>query len=203
MEKFRTFQHKGLAIMEVPLTEEEIKKCLELGKKRTEIDEEQLGWKYRHHGMKSELAHAIGFMGETAFEKWLISKDLKKDRDYVRGKLFVKSHEEIEPDFTIWNRDVGAKSAKHKTLDEATKFDEFLYPAKKHPNESKRVLGYPEYLVQTVVNIENMKCWLCGYVDKDTIMSSPIKYIVGKPAHAIPIEKYMSVGELLKILRPH
>lgn len=198
---FPTFMHGDLTVVEVALTDEEIQKCLEMGKKRTELDEKKLGWKYRHHGMKSELAHAIGFMGERAFQKWLNSRGLQKNIDYTKGKAFVETHEEVEQDFTIWNKTVGVKSADNNSLNDATKFDSFLYPAKQHPDESKRLLGYPDYLVQTVVSRDNKKCWICGYAEKEDIVNSPIDYIVGKPAHKIPIKKYKAVDGLIEILK--
>jgi len=203
MEKFHAFKHKGLDVIEVPLTEEEIRECLELGNIRTEINEKVKGWIYRHPGMKSELAHAVGFMGELCFEKWLKLEGLIKDKDYVRGKSFVESLQEIEQDFTIGGKEVGVKSAPNESLDEATKYGTFLYPAKILPGEARRVLGYPDFLVQTVVSIGEKKCWLCGFADKETVVRSPTREIYDKPAHRIPIEKYRPVKELLRILRAH
>jgi len=200
MEKFRAIKHEGLDIIEVPLTEEEIKECLENGKKRTEIDEEKLGWKYRHHGMPSSLAHGIGFMGETAFEKWLASKGLKKDRDYVRGERFVERLQDIRQDYHILCKEVGVKTARNTDLDEATKWGTFLYPAKKEAGEVKRVLPYPDYLVQTVMSQSTKRCWLCGYVYRDIIARSPVRIVVGEPAHSIPINEYRPVDELLRKL---
>ncbi|GAF86865.1 unnamed protein product, partial [marine sediment metagenome] len=91
---FKVFRHGSLIIVEVPLTQNEIDKCLEMGEKRTKLDEEKLGWKYRHHGMKSEKAHAIGFMGELAFEKILESEEI----DYIRNNPFVEKYEDIKQD---------------------------------------------------------------------------------------------------------
>jgi hypothetical protein len=193
-------KHKTLTVVEIPLTNEEIQKCLENGKKRTEFDEEKLGWKYRHPGLPSPLAHAVGFMGETGFEKWLMSEGLKKDRDYVRGERFVERLEDIRQDYHVLCREVGIKTAQNDSLDEATKWGTFLYPAKKEVGEAKRVLPYPDYLVQAAVSQPKKKCWLCGYVDKETITQSPVRVIVGKPAHSISISKYRPVDELLKKL---
>lgn len=201
MITYPSSKHKSLTVVEVPLTDDEIKECLDMGKKRTELDEEKLGWKYRHHGMKSELAHAIGFMGEKAFEKWLDSKGLKRDIDYVMGERFVERREEVGQDYIIWGKEIGIKSAKNSSLDQATSFGTFLYPAKKHPGESKRLLGYPEYLVQTVVDMDGKRCWLCGYVGRDTIAASPIESVVGKPAHLISVAQYRPVEELVQILK--
>lgn len=201
MLSYPVVKHKSLIVVQVPLTADEIEECLRMGQKRTELDEEKLGWKYRHHGLKSELAHAIGFMGEKAFEKWLDSKRLKRDIDYVVGERFVERHEEVRQDYVIWGKEIGVKSAKNRSLDEAISFGTFLYPAKKHPDESKRLLGYPEYLVQTVVDIDGKRCWLCGYVDRDAIVASPIRSVVGKPAHLIQVAQYRSVEELLQILK--
>ena len=194
------FKHKTLTVIEISLTDEEIQKCLENGKKRTEIDEEKLGWKYRHHGLPSPLAHAVGFMGETGFEKWLVSEGLERDRDYVRGERFVERLQDIRQDYHILCKEVGVKTARNAGLDEATKWGTFLYPAKKEVGEAKRVLPYPDYLVQTVVSQSEKKCWLCGYVDRDTITHSPVKTVVSKPAHAIAIESYRPVDELLRKL---
>jgi len=200
MITYPSFKHKTLTVIEVPLTDDEIKECLEMGKKRTELDEEKLGWKYRHHGMKSELAHAIGLMGETAFEKWLDSEGLKQDVDYLRGKVFVERLEDIRQDYEILGKVVGVKSAKNRSLDEATSFGTFLYPAKP-AGKSKRVLPYPDLLVQTVVSVEGKQCWLCGHTDADTVRNSPTQTIHGEPAHMIPIAKYRPVKELISVLR--
>ena len=201
MSVYHTFKHKTLTVVEIPLTDDEIKECLEMGKERTKLDEKKLGWKYRHDGMVSELAHAIGFMGEKAVEKWLDSKGLKRDIDYVVGERFVERREEVRQDYVIWGKEIGVKSAKNRSLDEATSFGTFLYPAKKHPDESKRLLGYPEYLVQTVVDMDGKRCWLYGYVSRHAITASPIKSIVRKPAHMIPVAQYKSVEGLLQILK--
>jgi len=201
MKSFRIFKHGTLTITEVPLTEEEVRECLELGKKRTEVDEEELKWWFRHNGLSSPRAHAIGLMGEIGFEKWLNSKGLKRNVDYVRGKTLVRTYAEIEQDFTIWNKAVGVKSADNNNLEDATKFGTFLYPAKIMPEEAIRVLPYPKYLVQTVVSTNKKTCWLCGYVDEETIKASSIAEIHRKPTHRIAIEKYGPVDELLKKIK--
>lgn len=201
MKSFRIFRHGTLTVIEVPLTEEEIQECLEMGKKRTEVDEEELKWWYRHNGLSSPRAHAIGLMGEVGFEKWLNSKRLRRNVDYVRGKTLVRTYDEIEQDFIIWNKAVGTKSADNNSLEDATKFDTFLYPAKIMLGEARRVLPYPKYLVQTVVAVDKKKCWLCGYVNEETIKASSVATIRGKPAHRIPIEKYRPVDELLRELK--
>jgi len=193
---FKQFKHDNLTVIEVPLTQEEIEECLEMGKKRTKLDEEELGWTYRHHGMKSERAHAIGFMSEVAFEKILNAEEV----DYVRNDPFVERHEDIKQDFTINDSEIGVKSAENSNVEEATKYGSFLYPAKKEEEESKRVLPYPDFLVQTVVNVNEKKCWICGFVDKETIVQSPVREIVGKPAHTIAVENYRPIEEILRKL---
>lgn len=184
------FRHDSLIIVEVPLTQKEIDECLEMGKRRTELDEKKLGWTYRHHGMKSERAHAIGFMGELAFEKILDSEEI----DYVRNDPFVERYEDIKQDFTIKGSDIGVKSAENNSLKEATKYSSFLYPEKNE--ESPRVLPYPDFLVQTVVSVNKKKCWICGFVDKKKIVQSPARVIRGEPAHLILVEKYEAIEEL-------
>lgn len=198
---FRSFKHRSLIVVEVPLTEEEIEECLEMGKRRTELDEKKLGWTYRHHGKKSERAHAIGFMGEVAFEKWLQSEGMIEDRDYVRNDPFVETHEEIKQDFTIASSDIGVKSADDNSLQHATSYGHFLYPAKSEEDESKRILPYPDYLVQTVVSVDKKKCWICGFVEEETIKQSPIRPIWRKSTHVIPIGKYRPIKELFKMLK--
>ncbi len=193
---FKVFKHDSLIIIEVPLTQKEIDKCLEMGKKRTELDEEELGWTYRHHGMKSEKAHAIGFMGELAFEKILDSEGI----EYIRNNPFVEKYEDIEQDFRIGNIEIGVKSANNDSLEGATRYGTFLYPAKQEMGESKRILSYPDYLVQTVVSISEKKCWVCGFVDEETIRKSPTRIIVRRPAHRIPIDEYKPIETLLKEL---
>jgi hypothetical protein len=165
------------------------------------VDEEELKWWFRHNGLASPRAHAIGLMGEIGFEKWLNSEGLKRNVDYARGKTLVRTYEEIEQDFTIWSKAVGVKSADNDSLEDATKFGAFLYPAKIMPEEARRVLPYPKYLVQTVVSTSKKKCWLCGYVDEETIKASPIAEIRRKPTHRIPIEKYRPVDKLLRKLK--
>jgi len=199
--KFPVFKHDKLTVVEVPLTDEEIEDCLKMGKKRTELDEKKLGWTYRHHGMRSERAHAIGFMGEVAIEKLFNSLGMKKDEDYVRNDPFVMKYEDIKQDFTIRNSEVGVKSAENDSLEDAVSYGSFLYPAKKEGGESKRVLPYPDFLIQTVVSVNGKKCWICGFVDKETIMESPVRQIVRKPTHVIPIEEYEPVEDLIKLLK--
>jgi len=201
MKSFRIFRHGTLTILEIPLTEKEIQECLKMGERRTKLNEQKLGWLYRHHGLPSLRAHAIGFMGEKGFEKFLDSKGFIKGVDYVRNDPFVKRYEEIKQDYTIRGREIGIKSADNDSLEDATKYGTFLYPAKMMEEESKRVLPYPDYLIQTVVSTNKKKCWICGFVDKKTIKKSPIRWVVGKPAHRIPIEKYRPVTEILRNLK--
>jgi hypothetical protein len=198
--KFPVFKHNKLTVVEVPLTDEEIEDCLKMGKKRTELDEQKLGWIYRHNGMASPRAHAIGFMGEVAVEKLFNSLGIERNKDYIRNNPFVEKYEDIKQDFTIGDSEVGVKSAENDSLKDATSYDSFLYPAKKEVGESKRVLPYPDFLIQTVVSVKGKKCWICGFVDKETITQSPIRRIVGKPAHLIPIEEYEPIEDLINRL---
>jgi hypothetical protein len=198
--KFPVFRHNELTVVEVPLTDEEIEECLKMGKKRTELDEKKLGWIYRHNGMSSPRAHAIGFMGEVAVEKLFNSLDMERDKDYVRNNPFVEKYEDIKQDFTIGDSDIGVKSAENDSLEDATSYDSFLYPAKKEEGESKRVLPYPDYLIQTVVSVNGKKCWICGFVDKETIVQSPVRQSRKKPTHFIPIDEYEPVEDLINLL---
>jgi len=192
LSDFKVFKQGSLTVVEVPLTQKEIDNCLEMGKRRTELDEKKLGWTFRHTGMKSERAHAIGFMGETAFQKVLDSEEV----EYTRNDPFVEKYEDIKQDFTIGDLEIGVKSAENNSLKEATKYDSFLYPEKNE--ESPRVLPYPDFLVQTVVSVNKKKCWICGFVDEETIKNSPTSPIKGEPAHMIPIDKYKPIEGLLK-----
>ena len=197
---FRIISCGPLTVVEIPLTKAEIDKCLNLGRERTELDEKKLGWRYRHHGKPSAQAHGVGFTGEEAFEKWLQRKGLKPDRDYNRADSFVERLEDIQQDFTIWGKTVGVKTAENPSLQVATRFSTFLYPAKGTPGEARRVLDYPEFLVQTVADIPGTRCWLCGFVDRDTITKSPIGTVGNKPAHRISISQYRPVDQLLEVL---
>lgn len=199
--KFHVFKYGSLTVVEVPLTQKEIEECLEMGKRRTELDEKKLGWGYRFDGIESERAHAIGLMGELGFEKLLNALDLEQRKDYVRNDPFVKRYEDIEQDFRIGASDVGVKSADKDSLREATRYDSFLYPAKKEKGASKRILPYPDYLVQTVVSVNKKKCWICGFVHRKTIEQSPVRWIREEPAHVIPIREYKSVKSLINLLR--
>ena len=196
---FRAFKQGYLTVVEVLLNQKEIEKCIEMGKRRTKLDEEKLGWTYRHHGMRSGRAHAIGFMGEVAFEKLLNAEGV----DYVRNDPFVERYEDIKQDFTIGDSEIGVKSAENDNLDNATSYEHFLYPAKKEEEEFKRVLPYPDYLVQTVGGVNKRRCWICGFVDKETIEQSPMRWIVGKPTHMIPMRRYKPVKKLITLLRSH
>jgi hypothetical protein len=193
----------GLVLVRVPLTSEEIEKCLELGKKRTEYDEGYLGWRYRHHGKPSERAHGIGFIGELAFEKWLQSKGLVKGKDYRVAPAFVDRIEKIEQDFTIYwqgrTKTVGVKTA-NSSLERALQYGSFLYPAKSTLGESKRVLGYPDFLVQTIAEVNEKVCWLCGFVEQQVIRASAIVHIHGKPTHKIPFNKWCPAEELFEAI---
>jgi hypothetical protein len=144
------------------------------------------------------LAQAINFIGERAFEKWLDSESLERDVDF---NVIVKRRGEVRQYYIIWGIEVGVTSTKHSSLDEALSSGAFLYPAKEHQDESKRLLAYSQYLVQTVVSTDAKQCWLYGYVDRKTIMASPIQWIFGKAIHLIPVGKYKPLKELLKRLR--
>jgi len=186
MEDVTEIEYRSTTIIEVLLSQIEIDDCLNKGIQRTKLNEEELGWTYRHHGKRSERAHAIGFMGEKAFEKWLKLENIT----YIENDSFVRKYNEIKQDFQISNYSIGVKSADSYSLENGTKYNSFLYPAKKEIGESKRVLDYPDYLIQTVVSVDKRICWLYGFVSKETIMDSPTRLIHNKPAHSIPIISY-------------
>ena len=200
MTPFVTFQRNGLTLVEISLTANEIQQCLQMGDRRTRIDEEVLGWRYRHHGKPSSRAHGIGFIGELAFEKWLQGNRLERDIDYKVAAPFVTSKEQIAQDFTIWGKSVGVKTA-NSSLERALSYGSFLYPAKVAPGESKRVLDYPDFLVQAIADTDQAKCWLCGFVERDTIIKSPIRMIHEKPAHSIAFSKWQPLEKLLEAIR--
>lgn len=198
--RVRAFRYGPLSVLQIPMTKAEVDKCLELGRERTELDEKKLSWKYRHPGLPSDRAHAIGFMGETAFEKWLKAHQLEPQRHYAVGEPFVESLWDIEQDFTFGTKTVGVKTADKPSLRAATQYGYFLYPAKRTTEEARRVLDYPDFLVQAVMDTAGLCCWLCGFAQRDAVMTSPVSMIVGKPAHTIPLERYRSLNLLLETL---
>jgi hypothetical protein len=190
-------EHLEHRIVKVPLTDKEIQESFQLGIDRTKVDEEELGWTYRHKGMPSKRAHAIGDMGETAVQKWLIEAKVP----FRPAPKLVKNLGDIEQDIRVGNLRVGVKTAESE-LEAAFKYGLFLYPAKNRPGESRRVLDYPDYLVQAVVSTKQKIVWLVGFVSRADLESAPVREIVEKPAHMIPHSKYRDCDDFLAILRP-
>jgi hypothetical protein len=189
---------RGHNIIEVNLTSEEIAASQRLGVERTRLDEQQLGWKYRHHGKKSEEAHAIGDMGETTVEKWLQEQKIA----YKPAPKIVRNLAEIEQDLTIGRLKLGVKTMEiNKRVEEAFRYNSFLYPAKRSRGELLRVLDYPDFLIQVAVSRSLRKAWLIGFTKKEHIVASPVRIVVGKPAHAIPHAKYADCAALATVLR--
>lgn len=187
-------------IIEAPLSEDEIKKALEEGKRVTEYDEQILKWHFRHDGLDSATAHGIGILGEDAFEDYLNTLGLEKDRDYVKNEPFVSQYRDIKQDFVIRGATVGVKTTLIESLDKIFRYDSFLYPAKSQEGESRRVLEYPDFLIRAAVSLEAQRCWLIGFVPRIAIESSPIAEIRGKPAHEISIFEFQSMSELIHSL---
>jgi len=184
-------------ILEIQLSKEEIAESRELGIKRTELDEKKLGWKYRHHGKKSEDAHSIGDMGEKVVEKWLEACEIP----YEPATKIVYKHEDIKQDITIDEVSLGVKTMEVNGISSIFKYQSFLYPAKKDPGESSRVLGYPEYLIQVAIAPDLRKAWIIGYVNREQIINSEVGIICEKPAHKIPHKYYRDVTQLIDILK--
>lgn len=183
-------------IIEIELTSKEIEDSIKLGVERTRLDEQVLGWTYRHQGKKSEDAHAIGNMGEIAVEKWLHSQGIS----FEPATKLVKTYGEIKQDIKINDISLGVKTMEVLKFEEAFKYSTYLYPAKLHPGEAFRVLDYPDYLIQVAVSPSMQLAWIVGFVDKDRIMKSPISEIVGKPAHKIPHAEYKDLSNFSQII---
>lgn len=193
----KTISLNGHLVIEIALTDAEIERSRQLGIERTHLDEDVLGWKYRHHGKRSEDAHAIGDMGETTVEKWLTANAIR----FTPAPKLVHRHEDIKQDITVGHLKVGVKTMEVVTTDDIFQYPTFLYPAKLHPGEKLRVLDYPNFLIQVAVAPAKSCAWLIGYVVRNQIMESEIRTIVGKPAHTIPHAAYKDCDSLLQILR--
>jgi hypothetical protein len=188
---FSTHRHGHLTVVSAPVSKVTVRLALALGRARTIIDERILRWSYRHHGMNSDRAHAVGLLGEMIFAAWLEAQGLREPRDFRMGDIVVTRLEDIGQDFVVLGSQVGVKSALARSLDEALAHPGFLYPAKDTPGEAQRHVGIPDFVVQTVVVLGDAPaCHLCGAVARHHILTSPIVILHGKPAHQIPHSHY-------------
>lgn len=183
-------------LIEIQITGEELRAAIEFGKKRT-AENEKRGWKNRHHGKKSEVAHAIGEIGELAFSKYLTQNGIP----FAQAEKLVSRLSLIKQDFRVGPISIGVKTCSVYSVSGIFSSGSFLYPAKSRPGESFRVLGYPHVLVQAAVDLEAGQAWLVGAIGKEAIMDSPIKEIGGFPAHVIPCESYKRLESLIDYLK--
>jgi len=187
-------------IVEITLIEDQIAKAQGMGKRRTDYDERILDWHFRHNGLDSASAHAIGILGEDAFEGYLINLGLRAGQDYIRCNFLVSKHNDIQQDFVVQGTTIGVKTAIRESREKIFRFDSFLYPAKSRETESRRILGYPEFVIQAAVSLSALRCWLIGFVAREAIRSSPITEIHKEPAHEISIFQFRPMNELMGAL---
>lgn len=189
----------GHRLIEIGLTEGEMAEATRLGVTRTHLNEKELGWTYRHDGMKSEEAHAVGDLGETAVEKWLAARRIP----YTPAPKLVKRLEDIQQDITVWGMRIGVKTMQVDDVNRIFQYPTFLYPAKNQPGESRRVLDYPDYLIQAALAPKQRRVWLIGVVDRGTLIAARAWDVKGKPAHHIPHAAYRPCEEwLASVPRP-
>jgi hypothetical protein len=170
----------------VQLSEYEIMCAFALGSLRTWFNEQVMGWKYRHYGLPSALAHSIGQIGEMAMSNYLKSHEI----NYDSAPAIVNSKADFRQDFRIEGRSVGLKTAKKAAYVRVLREGYAYYPAKNKTGESRRVLPYPEYLVQMGVDCADFTAHILGVVRGVDISSAETVEMHGKPTHRIPVSLY-------------
>lgn len=168
------------------LSEYEVMCAFALGVLRTWFNEQVMGWKYRHHGLPSALAHSIGQLGEIAMSNYLTLHEI----DYYSAPAIVNSKADFRQDFRIEGHSVGLKTAKKAAYVRVLREGYAYYPAKNKMGESKRVLPYPEYLVQMGVDCADFTAHILGVVRGVDITSTETVEMHGKPTHRIPVSLY-------------
>lgn len=170
----------------VQLSEHDTFQAFALGVLRTWFNEEVMGWKYRHYGLPSSLAHSIGQMGEMAMSHYLESNGI----NYEAAPAIVNSKAEFRQDFRIDGHSVGLKTARKGGYVKVLRDGYAYYPAKNMIGESKRVLPYPEYLVQMGVDCVDFTAHILGVVRGVDISNAETVDMHGKPTHRIPLSLY-------------
>jgi len=176
----------------IELTLAELKYAFAVGAVRTWFNEKVMGWKYRHSGLPSQLAHSIGQAGEMALSKYLQSKQIK----FSGAPVVVASKSEFRQDLTINGKSVGIKTAAKRSYLEIIRRGTSYYPAKMLDGESLRVLSCPELLIQIGVDSSTGAVAILGCITRGEIMASPTANIFSKPAHVIPVVSYVSFDDI-------
>jgi hypothetical protein len=168
------------------LSVQDISYAFAVGVLRTWFNETVMKWAYRHSGLPSAVAHAIGQAGEIAMTQYLKSQNIP----FHSAPTIVNSKDDFRQDVEINGHSVGLKTVGKSAYLKIVKRRHSYYPAKNMTGESKRVLPYPEYLVQMGVDCSQHEVYILGAARRDNIISSQTLYLYGKPTHQIPISSF-------------
>ena len=178
-------EEKKAKVVEVNLSSDIVERFMDLGRRRNERNIAK-GKLHRHAGMEGGRAHSIGSLGEKAFR---IILDL--------NGIEYTAAPEMEDDPRKWRQDVtidgityGVKTKYAAVFSDTFKSrgepePYFYYPAKDQPGESKRVLGYPDFIVACSVNPETGQAWLFAWIEGAEARKEPHRDKGGYPAHFI------------------
>jgi hypothetical protein len=196
-------------IIEIVLSQDEIKKYMDLGIRRNEHNIAK-GKSHRHAGMEGGRAHGIGLIGEKGFRIVLDANGIK----YTVAPEWDDDPRKWKQDITIDEITYGVKTKAVKTFADTFKSrgesePYFYYPAKDQAGESKRVLGYPDFIVACSANPETGQVWIFAWIEGQEARKEEYRNKGGYPAHFIlwshlhPISKLgIFRGQPIKLPEP-
>lgn len=186
MTVFTPMTYAGKEHLGARFSEPMLKKGERLIKAQMELNKKQ-GWRKRFPGadlFKSKVGHE---MLQIAFENLLRQNFV----EFQAADPLCTDHRDVRQDIMVprdrpGNVTVGIKGMVRDSLEEFWRnVPSLMYPHKSHIQVQKsKILGYPTYVLQGLVNLERRFLYFFGYLESDFIRSnSVIKELHGQSCH--------------------
>jgi hypothetical protein len=162
-----------------------------------------LGWRDKSFSGKYDAgSHPVylGEIGEVAVEKTLERLQLP----YVRGlKNHVNRPEDITHDFYIAGKGIGVKTEVPKWCGSPWEFARrtqygCIYTLRTPASGYGGSHGYPDILIHCLYfpHANRDELWITGYIDRETLVKSPVRELFGKGVHCISPYKFACIDML-------
>jgi len=159
-----------------------------------------LGWRDKSFSEKYEHGSDpvyFGEIGEIAVEKTFTRLDIP----FVRGlKSGVTRPDDITHDFYIGGKGIGVKTEVPDWCDSPWEFARktrygCIYTVRTPESGYGGSHGYPDLLVHCLYFQRSDKAtlWITGYVQRETLVNSPVRQLFGKGVHCISPYKFACI----------
>lgn len=186
MTVFTTLTYAGKEHLGARFSQGMLEKGKRLIQAQIELNKKQR-WKARYPGadlLTSKLAHE---MLQVAFENLLRSNFV----EFQPADPLCTDHKDVRQDIMVprdrpGNLTVGIKGMERNSLEEFWRnVPSLMYPHKSHIQvQKKKILGYPDFVLQGLVNLERRFLYFFGYLESDFIRSNGIiRELHGQSCH--------------------